>query len=223
MAYMRNNNNGRRHNNYNNNRPRHHSPNYQGNQGNQGNQQRRFVNRSNQVLESTGPEGRLRGTAQQLVEKYTALARDAASGGDPVLLQNYWQHAEHYQRLVNEIQEETASFEREREAQRQQQAQNQPTSDTIEIADGAAPVEGSEQPRTEQRSDQRPERRHESRQQHQRPREPRRDIEEDNELPSFLQPPVDPVLPPTAAEPVIVERPVRARAPRKPVADEGVE
>ena len=42
----------------------------------------------NQALESNGPEGRVRGTAQQILDRYLAMARDAQSGGDSVLAEN---------------------------------------------------------------------------------------------------------------------------------------
>ena len=54
----------------------------------------------NQALESNGPEGRVRGTAQQILDRYLAMARDAQSSGDSVLAENLFQHAEHYQRMV---------------------------------------------------------------------------------------------------------------------------
>ena len=54
----------------------------------------------NQALESNGPEGRVRGTAQQVLDRYLAMARDAQSSGDSVLAENLFQHAEHYQRMV---------------------------------------------------------------------------------------------------------------------------
>lgn len=44
--------------------------------------------------------GRNRGNAQQLMDKYLALARDAASQGDRVAAENYYQHADHYYRVV---------------------------------------------------------------------------------------------------------------------------
>lgn len=43
----------------------------------------------------------MRGNAQQLMEKYLALARDASSAGDRVLAENYFQHADHYYRVLN--------------------------------------------------------------------------------------------------------------------------
>jgi len=44
---------------------------------------------------------RIRGTAQQLSEKYLQLGRDATSGGDRVMAEAYFQHAEHYFRILN--------------------------------------------------------------------------------------------------------------------------
>lgn len=54
----------------------------------------------NHVFDSSGPEVRLRGTAQQLFEKYLQLGRDATSGGDRVAAEGYFQHAEHYFRIL---------------------------------------------------------------------------------------------------------------------------
>lgn len=51
-------------------------------------------------LESNGPDVKIRGTAAHVAEKYMALARDAHSSGDPVLAENYLQHAEHYNRII---------------------------------------------------------------------------------------------------------------------------
>ncbi|WP_043743866.1 DUF4167 domain-containing protein [Paramagnetospirillum magneticum] len=55
----------------------------------------------NQVFDSNGPEGRIRGNAHQVLEKYLSLARDASSQGDRVAAENYYQHAEHYFRVIN--------------------------------------------------------------------------------------------------------------------------
>lgn len=57
-------------------------------------------NRSNS-LDSNGPDVKVRGNANQICEKYQSLARDATSSGDRVMAENYLQHAEHYQRIVN--------------------------------------------------------------------------------------------------------------------------
>ena len=55
----------------------------------------------NHVFDSNGPDMRLRGTAQQLFEKYLQLGRDATSAGDRVMAESYFQHAEHYFRILN--------------------------------------------------------------------------------------------------------------------------
>lgn len=73
----------------------------------------------NRVFESTGPEGKVRGNPQQIIEKYLALSRDALLGGDRVASENFAQHSEHYARLLNEAQ-------REIEARREQQENQNP-------------------------------------------------------------------------------------------------
>lgn len=57
-------------------------------------------NNRNQTFDSSGPEGKVRGTANQVYEKYLALARDASSSSDRVMAENYFQHAEHYFRIM---------------------------------------------------------------------------------------------------------------------------
>ena len=60
---------------------------------------------ANRAFDSTGPEGiKVRGNAQHVFEKYQQLARDAGSGGDRVLAENFLQHAEHYFRVVRAMQ-----------------------------------------------------------------------------------------------------------------------
>jgi hypothetical protein len=51
-------------------------------------------------FESNGPDVKVRGTPAHIAEKYISLARDAQSSGDPVLAENYLQHAEHYSRII---------------------------------------------------------------------------------------------------------------------------
>ncbi len=55
----------------------------------------------NHVFDSNGPDIRVRGTAQQLFEKYLQLGRDATSSGDRVTAEAFFQHAEHYFRILN--------------------------------------------------------------------------------------------------------------------------
>lgn len=51
--------------------------------------------------ESNGPDVRIKGSASQVQDRYQALARDAVASGDRVAAENYLQHAEHYQRIIN--------------------------------------------------------------------------------------------------------------------------
>ena len=61
-------------------------------------------NNANRVYDSNGPEVKVRGTAQTVADKYTQLARDALSAGHTVTAESYFQHAEHYQRIIAELQ-----------------------------------------------------------------------------------------------------------------------
>ncbi len=56
-------------------------------------------NSGNRVLDSNGPDVKLRGTAQTIAEKYMQLGRDAQLSGDIVMSESYYQHGEHYYRL----------------------------------------------------------------------------------------------------------------------------
>jgi len=50
--------------------------------------------------ESNGPDVKIRGTAAHIAEKYTSLARDALASGDMISAESYFQHAEHYNRII---------------------------------------------------------------------------------------------------------------------------
>src|SRR6202035_5750982 len=76
------------------------------NNGNNNNNNRRGQNPMTRVFESNGPDIKIRGTASHVAEKYVQLARDARSSGDPVAAENYYQHAEHYFRLIAAAQEQ---------------------------------------------------------------------------------------------------------------------
>ena len=58
------------------------------------------------MYESNGQDVKIRGTASHIAEKYLQLARDAQSSGDPIAAENYYQHAEHYFRLIAAAQEQ---------------------------------------------------------------------------------------------------------------------
>ncbi|MGY8990555.1 MAG: DUF4167 domain-containing protein [Rhodospirillales bacterium] len=51
-------------------------------------------------FDSSGPDGKIRGTAQQVFDKYQSLGRDASSAGDRVAAEGFLQHAEHYFRII---------------------------------------------------------------------------------------------------------------------------
>jgi hypothetical protein len=54
-----------------------------------------------QTFDSNGPSVKIRGNAYQVFERYVALAREAAAGGDRIAAENLYQHAEHYFRVMN--------------------------------------------------------------------------------------------------------------------------
>src|SRR6201982_4288736 len=54
-----------------------------------------------QTFDSNGPNVKIRGNAYQVFERYVALAREAAASGDRIAAENFYQHAEHYFRVMN--------------------------------------------------------------------------------------------------------------------------
>ncbi len=98
----------------------------------------------NRVYESAGPEGKVRGTPQQIIDKYLLLARDAQTAGDRVLSESFHQHAEHYVRLLN------AAYQQNEERRRDGPPQ------TADVSGGFDDDFGDEQPQQHQhRNDQR--------------------------------------------------------------------
>lgn len=78
----------------------------------------------NRVFDSNGPEGKVRGTPQQIIDKYNQLARDATLANDRVAAENFQQHAEHYLRLLSEAQREQDQRREQQEREnRERQAQ----------------------------------------------------------------------------------------------------
>ena len=69
---------------------------------NKNSNRRSMANAANRVFDSAGPEGKVRGTPQQIIEKYMTFFRDAQLAGDRVAAENFQQHAEHYVRLLSE-------------------------------------------------------------------------------------------------------------------------
>lgn len=114
--------------NNNNKRMRSNRPN---NNNNSHNNNRRGQNPMTRVFESNGPDIKIRGTASHVAEKYVQLARDARSSGDPVAAENYYQHAEHYFRLIAAAQEQF----RQSQPQQQPRPENEMTDEAGDDAD----------------------------------------------------------------------------------------
>ncbi len=92
MVTFRNNNNHRRNNFRRNDRgfkPNGDRPKYGTNFSSNENFQRKIPGRNNH-------------NASKLIEKYNNLAREALSSGDKILSENYFQHADHFMRILNE-------------------------------------------------------------------------------------------------------------------------
>ncbi len=69
----------------------------------------------NRVFDSSGPESKVRGTPQQIIDKYNQLARDAQLSNDRVAAENFQQHAEHYLRLLGDAMREMEQRREEQE------------------------------------------------------------------------------------------------------------
>jgi hypothetical protein len=67
---------------------------------------RKQFNPMSRNFESNGPDVKIRGNASHIAEKYIQLARDASASGDLVMAENYFQHAEHYFRIVSAAQQQ---------------------------------------------------------------------------------------------------------------------
>lgn len=86
------------------------------------------INR-NTTIDSNGPDVRLRGNAQQLHEKYIALANDASAAGERIQAEAYFQFADHYFRINAAI---IAAAEERRERHQEKMAQDAKSSEKSE-------------------------------------------------------------------------------------------
>ena len=103
MRPTSNNNNSNNNNNNNNNR-----------RSRRGIGRRSNVPLRHQMFDSNGPDIRIRGNAYQVHEKYLQLARDAFASGDRITAENLYQHAEHYFRIILQINEQSQTDPRQR-------------------------------------------------------------------------------------------------------------
>ena len=101
------------------------------------NNNRSAANVLNRVFDSSGPEGKVRGTPQQVIEKYQQLTRDSQLSGDRVAAENFQQHAEHYMRLQTDAQREIdlRRDQQDRENREKQVQRDQERGERIERVD----------------------------------------------------------------------------------------
>ena len=129
----------------------------------------------NRVFDSSGPEGKVRGTPAQIIEKYQQLHRDAQLSGDRVNAENFAQHSEHYTRMlaeatreVDRAREEQEAFARERQTERDRQMEGQRDRDR----ERAARLRAQEEAAGEAQGDRQPERQQDRQQDRQPERQP---------------------------------------------------
>ncbi len=95
-----------------------------------------------QSFESNGPDVRIRGNAHQVYEKYLAMARDAHSTGNRISAEGYYQHAEHYFRIMNDSTDPQAGPRPQQQQQRQREnGQDREGQDGEQRAEPAQAVE----------------------------------------------------------------------------------
>lgn len=83
---------------------------------------RKNANPLSRTYESNGPDVKVRGNASHIAEKYVQLARDATASGDLIMAENYFQHAEHYFRVISSAQ---AQFQQQRAEQSQNEGRSE--------------------------------------------------------------------------------------------------
>lgn len=185
--------------------------------GGGGNFNRKGANPLTRTYDSSGPDVKIRGTAQHIAEKYSALARDAQSSGDRVMAENYLQHAEHYNRIIAAAQAQMQDRFQRDDREERNDFNDRDFNDRDEDMDGAdevhsnhqpspqpapAPVQAANNPVREPRPQREPREPREPRE-HREPREPKVAAE---------QRPA-PVIAGTGPQPVIEDIPVAAAAP----------
>lgn len=151
------------------------------NGGGNNNFNRKGGNPLSRTYDSSGPDVKIRGTAQHIAEKYAALARDAQSSGDRVMAENYLQHAEHYNRIIAAAQAQMQDrFQRDERVDLQDRDGNVLDQDDLDTMDGedlgmAPQPVVDEQPRRDQTQGQGGQQGQSSEGREQQPRENRRD------------------------------------------------
>ncbi|MFB9953041.1 DUF4167 domain-containing protein [Rhizobium puerariae] len=192
------------------------------NNGGGNNFNRKGGNPLSRTYDSSGPDVKIRGTAQHIAEKYAALARDAQSAGDRVMAENYLQHAEHYNRIIAAAQAQMQDrFQHHERGDYQERDGNVLDQDEIEtvdtddlgfgqqpvVADEASAPQPQHQPRREPREQAQDQQPRENRRDREQRRDRRQDREQRREQPAL------------AEQPEPAEQPVAVEQPRSPVVD----
>ena len=94
---------------------------------------------ANRAYDSNGPDVKIRGTAAHICEKYQQLARDAISAGDRVTAENYYQHAEHYYRLLMAAQQGQEGQQRQQTSLGYRPDEDEETDQDYTSSDGPQP------------------------------------------------------------------------------------
>ncbi|MGZ8329289.1 MAG: DUF4167 domain-containing protein [Allosphingosinicella sp.] len=112
---------------------------------NRGNGRRQPQSLKSQTFESSGPDGKIRGTAQQVLDRYLVLGRDAASAGDPVAAEGFYQFAEHYYRILSAAEKANGGGDRTLDRNRRPGGEDATSDeDVADAAGGDAPADASE-------------------------------------------------------------------------------
>ena len=98
----------------------------------------------NRVFDSSGPDGKVRGTPQQIIDKYNQLARDAQLSNDRVNAENFQQHAEHYMRMLSEAQREQDARREQQERENRERQSQRDTERPARQEQDAAPQSGND-------------------------------------------------------------------------------
>ena len=144
------------------------------------------------MYESNGQDVKIRGTASHIAEKYLQLARDAQSSGDPIASENYYQHAEHYFRLIAAAQEQFRQTQPYYQQQQGGEMRGNSPDDSFDDGDDEQPGMGGEPfaPREQQPFYPREQQQPQPQPQHFQPRPqqyaPQANDEQVDRLPSFI-------------------------------------
>ena len=103
----------------------------------------RGQNLSQRMMDSNGPDVKIKGTAVHIYKKYQTLARDAVSSGDRLRAENYLQHADHYYRL-SVVAQAQQQHRQSQEAQSQEGGSQEAQSQEAGSQEGGSQEAGSQ-------------------------------------------------------------------------------